>query len=64
MDPGGIHTRLPGQPSGLGHVRVYFLLCDDHGLLLLLHFRVQSKEDVEFLGKTLYWCLSVYWSGI
>lgn len=53
MDPGGVHACLPGQPSGLGHVRVYFLLCDDLGLLLLLHFRAQSKEVMEFLGKTL-----------
>lgn len=53
MDPGGVHTRLPGQPSGLGHVCVHFLLRDDHALLLPLHFRPQPEEDLEFLGRIL-----------
>lgn len=54
MDPGGVHTRLPRQPSGLGHVCVYFLLRGDHALFLHLHFRPQSEENLEFLGKNAF----------
>lgn len=53
MDPGGIHKRLPGQPSGLGHVCVHFLLRDDHVVLLHLRFRTQPEKDLEFPGTTL-----------
>lgn len=54
VDPGGVHTRLPGKPSGLGHVRVHFLLRDDHALFLLLRFWPQPEEDLELLGTT-FW---------
>lgn len=53
MDPGGLHTRLPGQPSGLDHVCVRFLLRDDHALFLPLPVRPQPEEDLEFFGTTL-----------
>ena len=55
VDPGGVHTRLPRQPAGLGHVCVCFLLRDDHALFLLLPFRPQPEEDLEFLGTTRLW---------
>lgn len=48
MDPGGVHTYLTGQPSGMGDVCISLLLCDD--LPLAHHLRLWRAQKQQRLG--------------
>lgn len=48
MDPGGVHTYLTEQPSGMGDVCIGLLLCDD--LPLAHHLRLRRAQKQQRLG--------------
>lgn len=53
MDPGGVNSSKPRQPSGLGDVRVRLLLCGDDTLVLHLLVRSQSEQHLACPGRWL-----------